>query len=524
MKRAVILVMVVCVLPLAAQPAPPPGWRIFGSNELTVENFDVSGERTVSPFRFEGTYFTNRSSVNLAWSDGVLRDLLIRGEFVGTDSEYLPDRGLVVATLALRFEDGGAAVPYRLEAGDVFADLSRRVLQRQLRGTSIELQPQFGRGTHSILIVTGSGAPQWRDTFRDGNDLYFTAASWLWQSVTETTSVVANVAAESAKAGAVGAFPVSSVDRDHLMASLSAKTAFSGVNIEGEVSLLDADGEEDGASFYAEAARGSGPFTWRARYEDNDEHYVPFGAMGVLAGRESGELHGRWRISRRSTLSGRAQQIEQRFASSSRSISTDVAALRFATEPVRSRPGLRLDANVDVNRIESSDGLQDVLFRNAGLELRDDFDGRFDLTWRAALRDTSDRSRPGSDRRALENEVIAGVPFLAAGWTGRLGAGVAYHRYRESASFESLSPLVEVSVRNGAHFIRVYYGIAQQRFSTVSERDLRYQNRRLLYTFSRSNHHVSLEYGQELREPEILLDTDSKRVALRYRYTFDRSL
>lgn len=503
----------------------PAGWRLSGSNEILVEQFEVSGDQAPSPFRIDGTFLTNRLSLNLDWTDQSERELSIRAEILGTDSDYLPEQGFVVATLALRFENGAAALPYRLEAGDVFADLSQRLLQRQIRGTSFEFQPRFGTGTHSVVLVTGSGAPDWRETFRAGDDLYFTAASWLWQSASEKTSLVANVSSESARAGAEGAFPQAGIDRDHLLTSVFAKTTFAGLDLEGEVSLLDAGSDgEDGTSFYAEAGRGEGAFTWRVRYEDNDEHYLPLGAMGILAGRSIGEVQARWRPSPRGSLRARLQQYEQRFATSSREVSTDAAALTWESQPLRFRPGFHVEATADLNRIESDDGLQDLLFRNLGLELRDDFGGRFDLTYRGWFRETRDDAQPAFDRRAVTQELVAGRAFRFGNWSGRLGGGLGFRSDHESASSDTWSPMIDASLRNGNHLLRAHYGLVRQDFLIAAIEDLDYQNRRLLYTWSRANHHWSLEYGQELREPERSLDTDSQRLALRYRYAFDKVL
>jgi hypothetical protein len=502
---------------------PVAGWRLSGSNEILVEQFDVSGDQAPSPFRIDGTFLTNRLSLNLDWTDQSTRELSIRTEILGTDSDYLPEQGLVVATLALRFENGAAALPYRIEAGDVFADLSRRLLQRQIRGTSLEFQPPFGIGTHSVVVVTGSGAPDWLDTFRAGDDLYFTAASWLWQSASEKTSIVANVSSESARAGAEGAFPQAAVDRDHLLTSVSAKTSLGGIDVEGEVSVLDGD-EENGTSFYAEAGRGEGMFTWRIRYEDNDEHYLPLGAMGIMAGRSIGEIQARWRPSPRGSLRARLQQFDQRFAGSSREVSTDAAALSWESQPLGFRPSFHIEATADLNRIESNDRLQDLLFRNFGLELRDDFAGRFDLTYRGWFRDTRDDAQSAFDRRAVTQELVAGRPFRLSTWSGRLGGGVGFRSDRESASSDTWSPMIEASLRNGNHLLRAHYGLVQQDFLIATVGDLDYQNRRILYTWARANHNLSLEYGQELREPERSLDTDSRRLALRYRYAFDQNL
>jgi hypothetical protein len=458
------LALLLAAGPLSAQPL-----RLFGSNEIVFEDYDVSGDRERSPFRLDGTFVTNRLALNLERSG-----LLIRGEFLGTNSDYLPDQGFVISTLFLQYENGAAAVPYRVEAGDVFADLSRRVLQRQVRGTSVEFQPQFGRGTHSVVLLTGSGEPDWRDTFSDATDFFFTGASWAWQSESERTNLVGNVSSESA------------TDRDHVLTSLYAKTAMvNGTEVEGEVSLQR--GDDDAASVYAQVARPLGAFQWRLRYENNGERYLPLGAMGIMADRRIAEAHARWRPSRRWSVRGRVQQIEQQ------NVSIDAGAV---TVDVQLRPALRMEATADVNRIDSRE------YRNVMLDLQDPI-----WSYRGSWRDSPDID-------AHEHEVMAGRSFSF----GRLSAGLGYRSLGDS---DSWAPVVEASVRRGDHLLRLYYGFLTQRFTTAAFEDLQYQNRRLVYTFTHDSHYVSLEYGLELREPERSLDTESRRIALRYRYAFD---
>ena len=483
MKWIAFLMTAAAFSSAGAQDAPLPNtFRIFGSNEILVEDFAVSGDRVRSPFRFDGTFLTNRLDLNLGWTGEQLQRLTVRAEILGTNSDYIPQEGLVIATLALQYENGAAATPYRIEAGDVFADLSRRMLQRQIRGASVELQPQIGRGTHSVILLTGSGEPDWRDTFTGAEDLLFGGVSWAWVSESEKTMVVGNVSTESAFG----------LQRDAMIAGIFGKRVFrNGTELEGEFSRLRAD--DEAMSIYAQLGRALGAFQWRLRYEDNGERYQPLGAVGIMADRSIAEAQARWRISRRWSVRGRLQQIDQQ------NVEIDAASVTFDGQPLRRRPALRLEATADVNRI----GLRE--YRNVSADLRDDT-----LSYRGSWRDSP-------EREAHEHEIVAGRSFSF----GRLAAGLGY---RDLGDSESWSPVIEAALRRGAHLVRLYYGVISQRFMTAAFEDLRYQNRRMVYTFTRANHHVSMELGQELREPERSLGTTSRRVAVRYRYAFDASL
>lgn len=517
--RNVLLLALLVSLPLRAQDSA--GWRLFGSNEIVLEDFGVSGDGSASPFPIEGTFITDRLGFTLGWGDGG-RDLVIQAELLATDSEYLPEEGVVIGALSIRFENGAAAVPYRIEAGDLHADLSRRVLQRQIRGTMVEFQPAFGRGTHSLVLLYGSGMPDWENALDDG--LAFTGASWLWQSPSQSTTLVASLTHESAEAGAEGVYPFPLVSLDRRVASLAARTAVAGFDLEGEWSILDGEaGEGEGASWYGEVARASERVQWRARYEDNDREYAPFGAMGVLPGRSTAEAQGRWLVSPRASLRARAQHVESRADLARSEATIDLAGLTFDARPLERRPGLTARLMADVNRIESDDASQDLTFENYGLEVQDQITNRHDLTWRTWYRTMDDEVLAASSRRSTDHELVAGRIIVLGRWRGRVGGGVAYRVQRGAGPVDSISPIAELNLTAGAHRLGLYYGYADQDFLGPEALDLVYQNRRAMYSFASGAHEMSLELGQELREPAARLDTEASRVAMRYRYSFSRT-
>lgn len=516
---------VLILLAAASAPGQDPGgaWTLFGSNEILLEDYDVSGDSSVSPFPFEGTFYTDRLSFDLGWSDGP-RDLVVHADLLASDSDYLPEDGLVVGALSLQFENGASTVPYRFQAGDLFADISRRVLQRQLRGAMLELQPALGGGSHSIVVLAGSGAPDWHSTFDDPGALTFTGASWLWQNESGTNVLVGNVTGESADAGAEGAFPVPATSIDNLAASLAVRTLISALTLEWEVSVLDSDvpGADEATSYYAELARATGPLRWRARYEDNHRDYSPLGAMGVIPGRSTAEAEARWFASPRTSLWGRAQHIESSTAPGGPETSTDLAGIAWEARPIASRPGFGVQLTLDANSIEADDASQDLLYQSYGVEVRDWLTDLHDLTLRSTFRDARDDVRPEFDRESFDNELILGRSFRGASWSGRVGGGLAYRRQRGSGPFDTLSPLAELNLRIGPHRIHLHYGYADQDSLAPGAFDVTYQSRRATYSYASGDHELSLEYGQELREPDGLIDTDSSRIAIRYRYAFAR--
>ncbi len=514
---------------LAQSTATTPAWTLSGTNEILVENYDVSGDPSNSLYRYEGTFVTDRLNLNLNYATSPYRALSIRTELLGTDSDYLRDDGLVVANLTLDYMNGLATVPYRVGAGDVFVDLSRRALQRQIRGASFEIQPDFGHGTHSILLVSGSGIPAWRDTFDRGTDLYFNGLSYLWASESGHSRIVANLVDETQKAGTFGAVPVPTVDRDQLVTSLYGETRIGGVALEAEISLLDSGerGDSDSTSVYAQIAHNEGKLSWRARYEQNDATFIPIGGLGIISDYRIAEAHARYATGLRSSLRARVQHYENAFDSEATERRTDVVGLSWETRPLPKRPNLRIDLMGDVNRINSDDDSFDQTFYNARARVADRLTPRVDFSWELQIRDSNAEGNPLYERTLVENELMLGrrfqVAFAGRPLQGQIRGGVDYRRQSENGTYEAWSPVIDADIHAGRQSLRLHLGWMDQRFLSAIVDDLRYQTRRLSWSFTPGAHAISLELAQEVRDREHQRGTDSNRIALRYRYSFDRT-
>ena len=509
--------------------AEEPRWRLFGSNELMIENYHVSGDESASPYRFEDTFITNRTNFRLELDTDLGRTFLVRGEVVGTDSDYFKHDGLFIGTLKVELEDGAGAVPYRLGAGDVFADLSRRLLQRNVRGFSAEVQPNIGWGDHSVLVVSGSGEPDWRDTFDDGGDIYFNGLSWLAASSDGRTSLVANVIEARQSAGAEGAFPIPLAKREQWIAGLYGETELAFARLEGEVSLLDGD-EGDGTledtSFYGQLTDEKGAFAWRVRLEQNGEEYRPIGAVGIIPNYRIGEAHVRYQPALRHTFRGRLQHIENNFEGSLAELQSDVAAFTYESRPLGARPLFRLMLSGDINAIESDDRSRDELFQMWTVELSDRLPGRLDLSLRGQWKSTDSDVLAIPDRELAEQMLSLGRTFQGRLFQrrlqGRIRGGVIHREQDDAGAYESWNPMFEAMLTAGTHSLALHLGFQDQDFEPVSIADLEYQTERLTYSWTPGNHGVYFEVGNELREPDGRRETESRRMALRYRYMFDR--
>jgi hypothetical protein len=84
--------------------------------------------------------------------------------------------------------------------------------------------------------------------------------------------------------------------------------------------------------------------------------------------------------------------------------------------------------------------------------------------------------------------------------------------------------LIDRSSLRGRHSLLLHAGFLDQNFEPAAIEDLRYDTRQLVYSYTRGQHAIAVEWGQERREPENSRETDWQRFALRYRLTFNESL
>jgi len=522
-------------LPAQGLPDEPTGWHLFGSDELLVERIDVEGDRGASPFFLDGTFVTNRLDLGLGWNDGLGRTFRLRAELLAADNPYLVEDGAVVETLTFGFESGAAAVPYRVQAGDFFGDVSRRTLQRSVRGASFELQPQTAGGDHSLLLLAATAEPSWRRTV-DGHarDLTFSAASYLFASRSGNASLSASVVRSETRP------PSSSAPTrpDRLAQTVGSVSGWrrwrSGVELSGELAHLGDDADDGGAdrprdedtSVFLQLARsGAHRFTWKLRVEDNGAAFAPPGAVGILADRRLAEANARWATAGRGFVTVHIQRIQDRVGGPSPRLDTDIAGLAYQGQPFARRPSFRLRLAAEGDRGTAVDDSVDRRFRHYAAELGERLGGRWEVRYGGDFWDVEDRRLAAATRRSLDHALTIGLRSAArraGGATFGFRVGGVVRRQWVRAGFESRSPVLDLDVERGGHTLALHLSFLEQDFNGSSVADLRYTTQGLVYSFRAGGHELSLEAGRDLRRPDGGTETDSFRLALRYRLLFDR--
>lgn len=522
----VLLLGALGVAPLVGQEETPR-WRLFGCSELVVDLYEVTGDATASPYRFEGTFWTQRLRLGLGLRDpsGKTLDLQLEGRLA--DNDYLGEEDAVLETLRFELEDGGVELPYRVGLGDLYADLSRRTLQRQIKGVSLEIQPQAARVDHSLLVVGGTGATSWEEAFDDeASDLELAGVSYLVAAPSGRGSGVLSFVDVTDRGPRVD--DPRPGDRGHRLASAAAELNLGSVRLEGEYAELDpdrvvGDREDRGASYYGQLSQSKGALGWKLRYEDNDAAFVTAGAGGILPSHRIGELHGRYAPRGLGQLLLRLQAIEEHFDDLGPELETDVAALSWDGPVARRRPGLRLRLAAERNDIAAADGSRDELFSSYALGLHHRLASGFDWQAESKLRRLDSRLPASSDRESQEHSLTLGRNGVRGERRWRLAAGAVYREQRESAELESWSPVLDLSVHGPRQRLALHLSFLDQDFAEMTASDLRYSTQRLVWSWERGRHLLSLDLGAEQRRPDAAADTDSYRVTATWRASFDRA-
>lgn len=505
------------------------GWKMLGATSVQVDNYDVTGNKAASPYRHEGTFWQARLGLNLNYDNLVGRVAKVLVDVRAADDDYLVDDGFDLERLTAELEDGGVGLPYRLKAGDVFVSFSRRTIQRSIKGLSLELQPQStSNAGHSLIFISGTGSMEWRLVFDgEASDLYFNGASYLYQTPTGSSFITANVLHSSQTLGH-NVIGMTEYDNDQLLGSIAAETRLGSFLFEGEFAYLSYDDsradEENDSAIFAQLTYNKRPFWWRLRYEDNGANFIPIGGVGVISDRRFGEFQGRYAINGKGQIGVRAQHIEDQFDSSFPETETTTVGLSFQGRPFARRSSLNVNFSWDANDISTQDNSRDTELHHYRLKISDHLGRGYSLNYSAAFRDQADNIFTAAGSEALDQSLQLGK-ILTLGpsrspFNINLRCGVIYRHQWQSNGYSSWSPLIDFMLHRTNHRLALHLSFLDQDFTVLTTEDLRYHTRRLSYTYTRGNHELVLQIGQQLRRPDSSLKTDSQKASLIYRYRF----
>ena len=440
-------------------------WQITGALTTRWDSYAVSGDAEVAPYSKTGTQYYSDLAAGFARRISSYEKISAQITAAINESAYRGnERGGIVQRLKAEWEKGDAAIPFRAEAGDIFAFQSLRTLQRGLRGAQVEWQPETSWGKRqSVLLTGGTTAASYRKS--DTPNDRFASVGWLIEETPLGTFNLSNTwGNRRGDANAVG-YSQSVTSLGFLQ---TFNQSWQRVSIQGERALFrgsnDAQGQGQGevhdqaSSLSLDGRVINLPLNYLMRWERYGQGYRPSGAAAP-ADTDQTTLQASWRFITGQNWVVRFLQARDGW-DSNREIRTRTAQTTFSG-PMIDRVYLNLDFasqhrdgkptaleqptrdRIDNGRAEFTYSFPDSFW--GGSNIRTGFSGR-----RAA----SEVANTVSYSRDLF--LLAGVPFELGGFRGMVSPGVTWRDQTDTTGTQkSFSPTLLLSASRDQHSFTV---------------------------------------------------------------------
>lgn len=494
---------------------------VSGSNTVRLERYESRGALASSPYPFTGSTGFDEIALNLGWQPSAYDRW--RGFITGVinDSPYRsPDRDVVPERIGFTRENGEAAIPYRMDAGDFFAFTTFRTQQRALKGFSIELQPipADDKLRSSILVFAGAAQPSWRHLqWNDDNTM---GLSWLteWQDKRITVNVLRNSRGANLSAG----------ERTQSVASLAAEAPFRAgdMHLRAEAEIASLRGDHDNAQGIRDSglfAQLSGRYAkssinWRLRGERYGADYQPFGAA-VTPDRRSTEAHIAGIIDQSFSWRARVQRFHDQ-AESANPQDTNVAGLGL------SGPWQALNATVNVDVFTQS------LKRRDGSVNQDatTFNVFIAKPWNNWLLQTSLLWQSLDDKVVADNQprtkqigVTLLKPVQWGRWSGSVGPGLTWRDISGGlTNSRDITVTLAMNLTGGPHRFALNAGRLAQNPSVMAAPDVATVNLGLDYRYRHGQHEFGFDVTLFDRKPTPGEKTEAWKAGVTWVWQFDR--
>ncbi len=507
-----------------AQASETIAWH--GSDETRIDYYNINGDPSASSWPHEGWFASNHLNLSMVCQNTPGQRIEADIDAVAAKDPYLSHDGLILGTAHLRVENGNVSLPYRVDAGDLVANLSRRTLQASVRGAAVEFQPRSDNGAQqSILLVSGIAKPRWSDTFSsNAGDTVHTGMSWLYSPSGGQTLIGANFVHSRVRDGVYGTTP--GADLQQTIAGFNAETHLGSLLLEGEIANLSGSvsgSHVHGVALYAQASQAASALSWRLRAERTGAGFAPVGGVGLITDRSSIEGQARYTTGGGGSILGRLQRfIDGR--ERGMELTTNTAALSWTGLPLNQHPQLSLQVGGLYQDIQAADRSTDRLYRNAYLGVSDRFPRGWRGSWRFDLRDDQQYVAGSVDTRSIDQSVTLNRAFVA-GVLGTsvqfdAGAGLILRHQWQNAGSTTTSPLLRLTAHWAHQQLEFYWSFLKQDYTALTTSDLSNQTRRLSWSWEHGPHRFSLELNDDLRSPATAMHTETQRLSLRYRYQF----
>jgi len=509
--------------------AEPGELRLRGTNTFRCEYYQYDGDPAASSYAEEDGH--RYDELQLALDQRFSPSNFWHAEMFGlwNNSAYRSTHDdVVVERLALSWENGSAAMPFRLELGDVFADVSYRTMSRTLKGVQLDLQPsgQVLDGRQSLLLFGGVDYPEWRDL--DSEESRAGGASWLLEG-SRIGSLSLNWVC-SDRESLADALPTR--NRQNVL-SLASERGFEALGqkltLEGELAGFfgdcDASGGDDGRNksdlgvFLQLSGRSASPLRYRFRFEQYGEDYRPAGA-NVASDRRSWEAHGSWRFRNGASFKARAQRFEDGFEADNPSdskvygVSLTGPFLSFV-DPALSG-GLDLHRRMTRDENDTTDRRTDVVRANLSRRLAEKWTGNL------GLYSQRDKDKAADQGPSWNNEVRVGATrqLTLLGGRGSISPGLSHRRNQGDADAREWNPTLGLHFTRGRHRLSLNAAANSQQRIDDNTIDVNTCTMAANYNYTRGPHTLGVEVDRSAYDPDDDDSTASLKCAVWYSLRF----
>lgn len=149
-------------LAIAASPAVADDFTVSGDVNARGQLVERNEENAATPLAGVDEDYEVQANLYSHWQISPYRILDTQFSVASRRSDLgNPRKGNRVSRANLSYEDGEGSIPFRAEAGDIYAQLSTRSLRRNLKGGFVDIQSEHAGVLQSVQVLAGIDASEW---------------------------------------------------------------------------------------------------------------------------------------------------------------------------------------------------------------------------------------------------------------------------------------------------------------------------------------------------------------------------
>ena len=508
-------------------------WHVEGNVSVHGAVYDNDGDLNQAPYFSESFHPYAEFNLNLRNQDTAYSrwSSYISGVFNSSDYRSR-DTGLVIERVNLTREQGNSTIPYRIEAGDFLGFFSLRTLQSPLKGVQLELQPtsKSADRRYSLLILAGANQGDWHQ-FQAADNLNFGLSFRIddLQFGRFGFNVLYNSREEQQSFG----LP----QRNQWLTSLVGEYPFEigthKLNVNGELAWFQGDhnginSRRDGQNqsdfaLYAEL-RGSSEkrLKYSLRAEQYGQHYRPAN-LRITPDWRSVKANLGWTFASKVRLDTRLQYYEDDFESDD-STANRVLGVNFTGPFLPAAFGKangRL--NTFIRQSENDSNSLNRLTRSINLQLRKPLTGEWNGTLGYRWQSVENRTSNNNKQIVQQLSFKASHSIKVSGFTGAIEPGIVFRNTTGRRARMETSPSLALNLNQDAHTIAVNFnGNSIRPMNSLGE-DIVILQSALSYQYQHKEHTFGIDYERFFRDPEESENTDSYKIGLFWKWSFDKA-